>query len=313
MNNNSTDKGLTVVIPVRNRENLVIRCLDSVKRQTLRPLNVIVVDNGSTDGTWKAVEGWIARNAEPEFAISLISEPKPGASRARNRGLSETDTEHVMFFDSDDEMDPTLAEGIMTAFRDSRVDLVHWNARIINPDGSVKKRKFSNANYWRYQIYHALFSAQCFAVKTSFLRDIGGWDDSLYAWNDWELGIRMLLGNPAMIAIDKALVTIHPQKVSITGENFHSKAGEWERAIDRAEENVVKAVRNDSGWLADMINYRRAILAAHYKREGHQELAEPLLAKALSHPSLSFSQRHLLKLLYRYTSIGGRGAYILWK
>lgn len=81
----------------------------------------------------------------------------------------------------------------------------------------------------------------------------------------------------------------------------------------RAEENVVKAVRNDSGWLADMINYRRAILAAHYKREGHQELAEPLLAKALSHPSLSFSQRHLLKLLYRYTSIGGRGAYILWK
>ncbi len=123
----------------------------------------------------------------------------------------------------------------------------------------------------------------------------------------------MLLGNPAMIAIDKALVTIHPQKVSITGENFHSKAGEWERAIDRAEENVVKAVRNDSGWLADMINYRRAILAAHYKREGHQELAEPLLAKALSHPSLSFSQRHLLKLLYRYTSIGGRGAYILWK
>ena len=70
MNNNSTDKGLTVVIPVRNRENLVIRCLDSVKRQTLRPLNVIVVDNGSTDGTWKAVEGWIARNAEPEFAIS---------------------------------------------------------------------------------------------------------------------------------------------------------------------------------------------------------------------------------------------------
>ena len=44
MNNNSTDKGLTVVIPVRNRENLVIRCLDSVKRQTLRPLNVIVVE-----------------------------------------------------------------------------------------------------------------------------------------------------------------------------------------------------------------------------------------------------------------------------
>ena len=55
MNNNSTDNGLTVVIPVRNRENLIIRCLDSVKRQTLRPLNVIVVDNGSTDGTWKAL------------------------------------------------------------------------------------------------------------------------------------------------------------------------------------------------------------------------------------------------------------------
>ena len=78
MNNNSTDKGLTVVIPVRNRENLIIRCLDSVKRQTLRPLNVIVVDNGSTDGTWKAVEGWIARNADIRTQARCVKSQKPG-------------------------------------------------------------------------------------------------------------------------------------------------------------------------------------------------------------------------------------------
>lgn len=309
----SADGVITVVIPVRDRERLIVRCLDSVKAQTWRPLKVIVVDNGSTDGTKNAVEDWAEKNAEPELSVTLLDEPSPGAACARNRGLRDVDTEYVLFFDSDDVMNTELIERAVRGFQyDTKVDVVHWRSRLIHSDGKVEKRKFNVSDHWRYHIYHAMFCTIAYSARTSFMRQIGGWNDNLGGWDDWELGIRLLLGNPAMIAIDKVLVDIYPQKESITGENFHSKAGEWERAIDLAEQDVAESGRSDAGWLIDMINYRRAILAAHYKREKRQDLAEPLLDKALSHPNLSKRKRWLLKLLYHYTALGGRGAYLFW-
>ena len=310
----SADGVITVVIPVRDRERLIVRCLDSVKAQTWRPLKVVIVDNGSTDRTRDVVEEWIRHNSAPDLQVSLIDEPNPGAARARNRGLSAVDTEFVLFFDSDDVMHPDLVKETVTGFTNERkVDIVHWRSRLIHSGGKVQKRKFNVSDYWRYQIYHALFSTQCFAVRTDYFKSIGGWNDNLGGWDDWELGIRLLLGNPAMIAVDKVLVDIYPQKESITGENFHSKAGEWERAIDAAEKAVADSGRKDSAWLIDMINYRRVILAAHYQREKRPDLATPLLEKALNHQNLTKRRRWLLKMLYKYTALGGRGAYMLWR
>ena len=310
----SADGVITIVIPVRDRERLIVRCLDSVKAQTWRSLKVVVVDNGSTDRTRDVVEEWIRHNSVPDLQVSLIDEPNPGAACARNRGLSVVDTEFVLFFDSDDVMHPDLVKEAVTGFTNERkVDIVHWRSRLILSGGKVQKRKFNVSDYWRYQIYHALFSTQCFAVRADYFRQIGTWNESLPVWNDWEVGIRLLLGNPAMIAVDKVLVDIYPQKESITGENFHSKAGEWERAIDAAEKAVADSGRKDSVWLIDMINYRRAILAAHYQREKRPDLAAPLSEKALNHKNLTKHRRWLLKMLYKYTALGGRGAYMLWR
>lgn len=304
---------ITIVIPVWNREGLIGRCLDSVKAQTWRPLKVFVVDNGSTDGTKNAVEDWAEKNAEQELSVTLLDEPSPGAACARNRGLRDVDTEYVLFFDSDDVMHPELIEKAVRGFQyDTKVDVVHWRSRLIHSDGKVEKRKFNVSDHWRYHIYHAMFSTQCFAVRTDYFRQIGTWHETLPVWNDWEVGIRLLLGNPGMIAVDKVLADIYPQKESITGENFHSKAGEWERAIDLAEQDVAESGMSDAGWLIDMINYRRAILAAHYKREKRPDLATPLLEKALNYKNLTKRKRWLLKMLYKYTALGGRGAYMLW-
>ncbi len=304
---------ISIVIPVRDRERLIERCLDSVKAQSWRPFKVVVVDNGSIDRTRDVVEEWIGLNSTPDLQVSLIGEPNPGAACARNRGLSVVDSEFVLFFDSDDVMHPDLVKEAVKGFTNERkVDIVHWRSRLILGGGKVPKKKFNVSDYWRYQIYHALFSTQCFAVRTDYFRQIGTWNESLPVWNDWEVGIRLLLGNPAMIAVDKVLVDIYPQKESITGENFHSKAGEWERAIDAAEKAVAYSGRKDSAWLIDMINYRRAILAALYQREKRPDLANPLLEKAINHPNLTKRRCWLLKMLYKYTALGGRGAYMLW-
>ncbi len=308
------DSEISVVIPVHNRNHLIIRCLDSVKKQFWRPLNVIVVDNASTDSTKSTTEDWARMNSAADFSVTVCEEPQPGAARARNRGLQLTDTEYVLFFDSDDTMHPELVSEVMTSLhKDPQADIAHWRSQLIHDDSRISKRKFTDSDYWRYHIYHALLSTQCFAVRTDFFKKAGGWNVALPAWNDWELGIRLLLNNPVLLPINKTLANIYPQKESITGVDFHSKAGDWERAIDAAETAVEKSGRNDADWIADMINYRRAILAAHYKHEGYPQLAAPLLQQALHHKSITPARKLLLKILYQYTALGGRGAYLLWR
>lgn len=305
---------MSVVIPVRNREHLIGRCLDSVKAQTWRPIRVIVVDNGSTDNTRRIVEDWISHNEENSFQVSLVEESKPGAAVARNRGLREVETEYMLFFDSDDVMHSELVETAMSEFiKHPELDIVHWRIEKLFASGKKRLTKFTITDEWRCHIYHSLFSTQCYAVKTVFFRKSGTWNETLYCWNDWELGIRLLLANPLMKGVNRALATVYHQSDSITGDNFNSKAGEWERAIDATERCVESSGYKDADWLVDMINYRRAILAAHYKHEKRPDLAKPLLGKALSHRTLSLPRKWLLKLLYHYTALGGRGAYLLWK
>jgi glycosyltransferase involved in cell wall biosynthesis len=91
-----------VVIPVFNRSKMIIEALDGVQSQTLRPSEVIVVDDGSTDATATSVEAWIAQH--PQLNVTLIKSPNRGASAARNLGFSKrrTTAEFVAFLDSDD-------------------------------------------------------------------------------------------------------------------------------------------------------------------------------------------------------------------
>lgn len=305
---------MSVVIPVRNRAGLIGRCLDSVKAQTWRPIRVIVVDNGSTDDTKHVVTDWISRNEEEKFQLTLVEEARPGAAVARNRGLQEVETEYMLFFDSDDVMHSNLVETAMREFIDHPdLDIVHWRIGYFFSDNRKRVSKYTITDEWRYQAYHSIFATICYAVKTVFFRNAGAWNEDLYCWDDWELGMRLLLSNPLMKGIDRVLATVYHQSDSITGDNFSSKAGEWERAIDATERYVESSGYKDADWLVDMINYRRAILAAYYKREKRPDLADPLLRKALSHRTLSLPRKWLLKLLYHYTSLGGRGAYLLWK
>ena len=91
-----------VIIPVYNRSTTVLEALDSVAAQTVSPRSLVVVDDGSTDGTARAVEQWIAATPT-EFPKRLLRQTNRGPSAARNRGTEEADAcELFAFLDSDD-------------------------------------------------------------------------------------------------------------------------------------------------------------------------------------------------------------------
>lgn len=305
---------ITVVVPVRNRESLVGRCLDSIAAQNYRPLRIIVTDNGSTDGTLLRVEEWRRANDGAGLRTEIFVEPLPGAARARDRGFREVEGENaiVLFFDSDDEMLPGLIEKAAEAFRTGpSVDMVCWRRGIWRGDVKERVSLFSTEEPLRYHLLHAQLSTQSYAVRSGFLRKCGGWKGEVTCWNDWELGIRLMLGSPEMVFIDEELVRVNHQSDSITGDDFASKAGRWEFALDCGERAVRESGNPRSREIADTVDYQRVILAAHYRHEGRPDLAAPLLRQALSRHG--FRRRLLFRLIYHYTARGGRGAWRLWR
>lgn len=302
---------ITVVIPVYNREKLVVRTLDSISNQIVLPSQIIVVDNNSSDDTIEAVKQWGA--SHPEVSLRIAIETTPGAAAARQHGLNLVTTPYTLFFDSDDRMLPEHIQCVADAIRNNpEADVITWKCQRILPSGKRKTLHYTSGNPWNCHLYHSLLRTLGYCASTSFFRKIGGWNTSLLQWDDFELGVRVLLASPRIFALEKVLVEIYPQEGSITGTNYHSSAGGWEKSLDECERQIGNSSHPQRSALIRRIIYRRAILAADYNHEGKKELSRHLLKKALSHPLLSPPHRIMLRILHRYRSWGGRGGAIIW-
>ncbi|MDE6560863.1 MAG: glycosyltransferase family 2 protein [Muribaculaceae bacterium] len=298
---------MSIVVPVYNRPNLIVRCLDSLKAQTYRPLDIIVVDNGSSDDTLVNVEKWKNECIEDDFNVEILSEPKTGATYARQRGLQMVHTEKVMFFDSDDVMRSDCVASVMDLWhRYPKLDIVAWPVAI-HHSGNVQLTHSIKGNLLERHLVHAILRTQGYAINTKFLNLVGGWRGEFPTWNDLETGARILLGNPNVKAIQDVLADVYHQRESITGECFSDKHGKWEKSLDGIDKSIAESGRRDTERLHNIITYRRAILAAHYAKEGHPELAKPLYKQALS--NIPKKKRPLIRFAYHWTRLGMRGAF----
>lgn len=317
---------ITVVIPVYNREKLIVRTLDSVFAQTARPLRVVVVDNNSSDATVSVIKSWAQDEKvknDTGFSLSLFTELTPGAAAARNRGLREVHTPWVLFFDSDDEMHPELTEEARNAISDE-TDVVNWGADRILLSGEKRAMATDTSNMLAEHLYRGLFATQTYMVRTDFLKAIGAWDEKMLVWDDWELGLRLLLASPRCVTIHRSLVRINAQEDSITGTGFMPRHGQWESTIHTMRAKARKALCSPDlekptdkaqkllQRIESMLDYRIAVLAAHYRREGFENEAEELWRALIKSSRLSSLRKIWLRFLYRYTAAGGRGAYLLW-
>ncbi|MEO7268507.1 MAG: glycosyltransferase family 2 protein [Knoellia sp.] len=108
----SADSGLvSVVIPVYDVEVYLEQCLDSVLAQTHRNLDVVVVDDGSTDGSGEICDAYAVRDSR----VRVFHQTNQGLSAARNAGLATACGEFVTFLDSDDWWDPTFVARLVAA------------------------------------------------------------------------------------------------------------------------------------------------------------------------------------------------------
>jgi glycosyltransferase involved in cell wall biosynthesis len=112
-------KLVSIIIPVYNLEKILSKCLDSVINQTYKNLEIIVINDGSKDGS----EAIIKNYAKKDKRIVLISQKNGGQAKARNVGISQSTGEYIMFVDGDDWIEKDTIEDMM-AVMDEDVDLV---------------------------------------------------------------------------------------------------------------------------------------------------------------------------------------------
>lgn len=108
-----------VVITVHNMESCVAACLDSLIRQTVPPLHIIIVEDGSTDASATVIDTF----AKNDQRFTVISTNGIGAGAARNRGMREVSAPYFMLLDGDDVFHPTMIESLYRAAADGNADI----------------------------------------------------------------------------------------------------------------------------------------------------------------------------------------------
>ena len=110
---------VSIIIPVYNTSSYLKKCVDSVLRQTYQPMEIILVDDGSTDDSYR-----LCKEIEAEHnSVYVIHKDNGGLSSARLTGFEACHGEYVLFVDSDDYIEPTMVEKLVTAMDKHHAEL----------------------------------------------------------------------------------------------------------------------------------------------------------------------------------------------
>ena len=122
---------VSVVIPFFNRAYCIERTLYSVKNQDYRPIELILVDDGSNDASCLVVEEWAKKNIEDNFEIKIYKQRNMGAPVARNRGIVASSGKYVQFLDSDDTINSVKIKFQVNALEYTGVDMAVCDFKFI--------------------------------------------------------------------------------------------------------------------------------------------------------------------------------------
>ncbi len=123
---------MSVIIPALNAENYIQACLKSVSEQSYENIQIIVVDDGSTDDTYQMVKNY----AEKDSRIVSLLKGNGGVSSARNMGLSRADGKYIAFLDADDIMEPNTIDVLVTEIEKHRADWVSCQYSMLYEHGN---------------------------------------------------------------------------------------------------------------------------------------------------------------------------------
>ncbi len=218
---------ISVVLPTHNRADVLRRSIDSVLCQTYPDIELIVVDDGSTDKTHEVIAGVDDRRLR-----EIIIEQRSGAPAARNKGIRASAGEFIAFQDSDDEwLAKKLAQQLEIFERlPERYGVVYTSFRIVGRLGKIRTypslltRLASKLPYKKTRLQGNIqkslrrgnfITTQSALVRRECFDQVGMFDESLPRFQDWDLWLRMS-HNYSFAYIQKPLIKVYSMPGNIS-------------------------------------------------------------------------------------------------
>ncbi|MBO4906101.1 MAG: glycosyltransferase family 2 protein [Bacteroidaceae bacterium] len=304
---------LTIVVPVHNRAEMAVCTLDSIADSSCKAFNLIIVDNASTDGTMEVCQQWALRHSFEEFEVTVVEETKSGAPAARNRGLSLCQTPYIYFFDSDDLFDSQFIAEMLYSIQDctDQPDMVF--VPVQQQQGkAIRTRSYKLHASPHEHILNAMLCTPSMLFRTAWLRQLGGWNEELTIWQDWELGLRVLLAKPNILWTQKPYHTILIHPNSITGKSYSLRLSSIVNTLEHALIAIDSSIADKSlkAKCKRTLLIRTKIIAGKMALEGNTEACHQLAQWAKTAIDNQPLRTHIIaNLLQRYSSLGGRAAW----
>lgn len=124
---------ISIIVPVYNIKEYLPRCVDSLRAQTYSNIEILLVDDGSTDGTGALCDELAAKDGR----IRVFHKENGGSSSARNLGLSKAQGEYIGFVDSDDYVEPDMYEGLYRALQEQDAQIAQVGRNEIDEQGNL--------------------------------------------------------------------------------------------------------------------------------------------------------------------------------
>ena len=246
---------ISVIIPTYNRRELLLRAIDSVLQQTHADIEVIVVDDGSTDGTQTAV-----LDLHDERVRYVRQSENAGACAARNRGVDMARGEYIAFQDSDDVFHPDKLEKQLAYLLETGADVTVCAMNRVRLDGVQEAFPPMAENRtlpYEELLLENICSTQCILGKAEVFRQVR-WDEDMPRLQDWDLMLRV--ARQFRVELDaRPLVDMHLQPDSISqqpGKLLAAMKRMYERYrgdISGETPAIIRGERVDVRWLRSLI------------------------------------------------------------
>jgi glycosyltransferase involved in cell wall biosynthesis len=224
----------SVVVAAYEVADVIGEALDSIRRQTLAPLEVIVCDDGSTDALDAALTPY-------REEIVFLRQENGGEASAKNAAASRARGDFVAILDADDVWEPERLEALAELARERpELDILTTDAVLVANGVAVRRNYDSTWSFevddQRRAILQRNFVFGHAAVRRTRFVEHGGFDESIRWATDWELWLRMILAGSAAGCVDEPLAIYRLRETSLTAQRRDLQLGKL-ATLEKAREN----------------------------------------------------------------------------
>ena len=241
---------VTVVMPAYQCARFIDEAVRSTLAQNWPRLELVAVDDGSTDGTAERLEALAGEWSAPGRAMRVLRQANAGAGAARNRGIAAAQGGFIALFDADDVYHPRLIEACMARLLDDPdADVAFARAQTIDEAG----RRLHGQDPFPERLGALDLLSGLMAnhpvLRREAVEAVGGHDESLAAGIDLDLLLRIAIRRPDCVRVENAVLSDYRRRSGqITGDWRRMERG-WRRAVEKARA---------AGWRPPAAALRRA-------------------------------------------------------